>query len=147
MPNDASASAADQTQLDDLTKRLERKTKEVEIIQQVSSKINATLDLENIAKTMLSLMDEFFGFQYAMILLLDEEDEALSVLATHGYEDDGLGAKVKVGMGVIGMVAKRRKLMRMANLGQQRAYILMRQVKHQGMLSSRFENWPLLKKK
>ncbi|SVC42181.1 uncharacterized protein METZ01_LOCUS295035, partial [marine metagenome] len=47
MPNDASASAADQTQLDDLTKRLERKTKEIEIIQQVSSKINATLDLEN----------------------------------------------------------------------------------------------------
>ena len=123
MPNDASASAVDQTQLDGLTKRLERKTKEVEIIQQVSSQINATLDLENIAKTMLSLMDEFFGFQYAMILLLDEEDEALSVLATHGYEDDGLGAKVKVGMGVIGMVAKRRKLMRMANLGQQRAYM------------------------
>ena len=26
-------------------------------------------------------------------------------------------------MGVIGMVAKRRKLMRMANLGQQRAYM------------------------
>ena len=61
MPNDASASAADQTQLDDLTKRLERKTKEIEIIQQVSSKINATLDLENIAKAMLGLMDEFLA--------------------------------------------------------------------------------------
>ena len=121
MPNETPG--PDQVQLDELKKRLERKTKEVEIIQQVSSQINATLDLENIAKTMLSLMDEFFGFQYAMILLLDEEDEALSVLATHGYEDDGLGAKVKVGMGVIGMVAKRRKLMRMANLGQQRAYM------------------------
>ena len=52
MPNDASASAVDQTQLDGLTKRLERKTKEVEIIQQVSSQINTTLDLEKIAKTM-----------------------------------------------------------------------------------------------
>ena len=82
MPNETPG--PDQVQLDELKKRLERKTKEVEIIQQVSSKINATLDLENIAKTMLSLMDEFFGFQYAMILLLDEEDEALRVLATHG---------------------------------------------------------------
>ena len=123
MSNDASASAAEQTQLDDLTKRLERKTKEIEIIQQVSSKINATLDLENIAKAMLGLMDEFFGFQHAMILLLDEGEEALRVLATHGYDEEGVGARVKVGMGVIGMVAKRRKLMRMANLGQQRAYM------------------------
>ena len=121
MPNDAPA--PDQTQLDDLKQRLERKTKEVEIIQQVSSKINTTLDLENIAKAMLGLMDEFFGFQYAMILLLGEEESTLSVLATHGYEEQGVGAKVKVGMGVIGMVAKRRKLMRMANLGAQRAYM------------------------
>ena len=121
MPNDTPA--PDQAQLDDLTKRLERKTKEVEIIQQVSSKINATLDLESIAEAMLRSMDEFFGFQHSMILLLDEGAEALSVLATHGYDEQGVGAKVKVGMGVIGMVAKRRKLMRMANLGMQRGYM------------------------
>ena len=113
----------DKVKLDELKIHLERKSKEVEIIQQVSSQINATLDLENIARTMLDLMDEFFGFRYAMILLLDESKENLSVLATHGYKDGGLGAKVKVGIGVIGMVAKRRKLMRMANLGQQRSYM------------------------
>ena len=121
MTNDATV--PDQAQLEELTQRLERKTKEVEIIQQVSSQINATLNLENIAQTMLGLMDEFFGFQHTMILLLNEGEESLSVLATHGYEEQGVGAKVKVGMGVIGMVAKRRKLMRMANLGAQRAYM------------------------
>ena len=110
-------------ELEELKKRLERKTKEVEIIQHVSSEINATLDLVNVAETMLNLMDEFFGFEHSMILLLTEEEEVLSVLATHGYEDDGVGAKVKIGVGVTGMVAKRRKLMRMANLGQQRAYM------------------------
>ena len=52
----------DQVQLDKLNQKLERKTKEVEIIQQVSSQINATLNLQNIANTMLELMDEFFGF-------------------------------------------------------------------------------------
>ena len=72
---------------------------------------------------MLELMDEFFGFKHTMILLLEEKDEILNVLATHGYEELGVGAKVKVGIGVIGMVAKRRKLMRMANLGAQRAYM------------------------
>ena len=60
MPNETPD--PDQVKLDELKKSLERKTKEVEIIQQVSSQINATLDLENIAKTMLSLMDEFLVF-------------------------------------------------------------------------------------
>jgi len=122
MPNDAPASEA-QASLEELTQRLERKTKEVEIIQQVTSQINMTLNLENIAKAMLELMDQFFGFQHTMILLLDEDEESLSVLATYGYDEQGVGATVKVGVGVIGMVAKRRKLMRMANLGAQRAYM------------------------
>ena len=113
----------DQDLLKKINQKLERKTKEVEIIQQVSSQINATLNLQNIANTMLELMDEFFGFKHTMILLLEEKDEILNVLATHGYEEQGVGAKVKVGIGVIGMVAKRKKLMRMANLGAQRAYM------------------------
>ena len=113
----------DQDLLEKINQKLERKTKEVEIIQQVSSQINATLNLQNIANTMLELMDEFFGFKHTMILLLEEKDEILNVLATHGYEEQGVGAKVKVGIGVIGMVAKRKKLMRMANLGAQRAYM------------------------
>ena len=87
----------DQVQLDKLNQKLERKTKEVEIIQQVSSQINATLNLQNIANTMLELMDEFFGFKHTMILLLEEKEQILNVLATHGYEDQGIGAKV-VGM-------------------------------------------------
>ena len=111
----------DQDFLKKINQKLERKTKEVEIIQQVSSQINATLNLQKIANTMLELMDEFFGFKHTMILLLEEKDEILNVLATHGYEEQGVGAKVKVGIGVIGMVAKRKKLMRMANLGAQRA--------------------------
>ena len=76
----------DQDLLEKINQKLERKTKEVEIIQQVSSQINATLNLQNIANTMLELMDEFFGFKHTMILLLEEKDEILNVLATHGYE-------------------------------------------------------------
>ena len=47
----------DQNQLDDQTKLLERKTKEIEIIQQVSSEINKTLDIDLISKAMLLAMD------------------------------------------------------------------------------------------
>ena len=102
---------------------LERKIREVELIKEVSAQVNKTLDINLIANTMLALMDEHFGFKHSMILILDEAKENLSVLATYGYEDDGIGAKVKVGVGVIGMVAKRKKLMRMANMGMQKSYM------------------------
>ena len=112
-----------QNEIDAISKLLDRKSKEVEIIKQISSQINKTLDINLIAKATLLGMDEFFGFKHSMILLKNENTDDLSVLATHGYDDQGIGAKVKIGVGVIGIVAKRKKLMRMANLGMQRSYM------------------------
>ena len=102
---------------------LERKKREIELIKDVSGQINKTLDIDSIAQTMLELMDKHFGFEHSMILTLDSNNETLSVLATHGYKDRGIGAKVRVGVGVIGMVAKRKKLMRMANMRMQMNYM------------------------
>ena len=101
---------------------LERRTKEVEIIKQISGQINKSLNLSVIASTMLSLMDEYFGFKHSMILLVSEDKKSLNVLETYGYENKGIGAKVNFGIGVIGIVAQKKKLMRMANLGMQRSY-------------------------
>ena len=102
---------------------LERRTKEVEIIKQISGQINKSLNLSVIASTMLSLMDEYFGFKHSMILLVSEDKKYLNVLETYGYENKGIGAKVSFGIGVIGIVAQKKKLMRMANLGMQRSYM------------------------
>tara|TARA_A100001015_G_scaffold235067_1_gene266750 strand:+ start:5078 stop:6580 length:1503 start_codon:yes stop_codon:yes gene_type:complete len=102
---------------------VDRKSKELEIIQQVSLQINKSLDLNVIAKTLLAAMDEYFGFKHSMILLMNSDKKYLSVLETHGYDEKGIGAKVLVGIGVIGTVAKRKKLMRMANMGMQRSYM------------------------
>ena len=111
-------------EFENLKKVLERKTKEFEIIKQISSQINKTLDVNLIARAMLNAMDEFFGFKYSMMLLFDEKMQKLNVLATHGYDIDGIGASVKIGVGVIGIVAKKKKMMRMANLGMQRSYMM-----------------------
>ena len=110
-------------EFENLKKVLDRKTKEFEIIKQISSQINKTLDVNLIASAMLNAMDEFFGFKHSMILLVDEKMQKLNVLATHGYEIKGIGASVKLGVGVIGIVAKKKKMMRMANLGMQRSYM------------------------
>jgi signal transduction histidine kinase len=108
--------------IDELNKDLSRKTQEVHIIQEISREINATLELDEILATILQSMDETFGFRHSMILLLEEGKDILRVAASRGYTDSGLGAEVKVGQGVIGVVAKKRKLMRMGGIGTQMAY-------------------------
>ena len=102
---------------------LERRSNEVEIIKQISNQINKSLNLNSIAHAMLNLMNEFFGFKHSMILLVSQDKKHLNVLETFGYKNKGVGARVKFGVGVIGIVAEKKKLMRMANLGMQRSYM------------------------
>ena len=103
--------------------QLARKTEEIRIIQQVSSEINATLDLGAILEITLKAMDAAPGFNHGMILLADVAGEKLVLAASRGYEDAGIGAEVGVGQGIIGVVAKRRRIMRMGNIQAQLTYL------------------------
>ena len=109
--------------VDQLNADLVRKTQEVRIIQEISSEINTTLDLEIILSKMLSSLDKTFEFKHSMVLLVNDTGETLKVAASHGYNESGIGAEVKTGEGIIGVVAKRKKLMRMGNIGTQMAYM------------------------
>src|SRR4030095_7924537 len=99
-----------------------RKTAEVRILQRVSADINSTLDLDEICGAALRTMDDLFEFHHANILLLEADHKTLKVTASRGYENQAVGGRVPVGTGVIGMVAQKRQMMHVSNLGQQRAY-------------------------
>ena len=103
-------------------KDLARQMAEVRILQRVSADINSTLDLDEICDAALRTMDELFEFHHASILLLEPDHRTLKVIASRGYENQAIGGRVQVGTGVIGMVAQKRKIMHVNNLGQQRAY-------------------------
>jgi len=105
----------------DLAEQLARRSAEVEVLRRIALDINATLDLAPIYDVVLRTMDECFGFRHSIILLL-EGSNTLRVVASHGYEDQALGGTVAVGIGVIGTVAKRRRLMRVNHLRAQQAY-------------------------
>ena len=105
----------------ELAERLARRSAEVEVLRRIALDVNATLDLDSIYEIVLHTMDECFGFRHAIILLL-EDPGTLRVVASRGYEHQALGGTVEVGVGVIGMVAKRRRLMRMNHLRSQQAY-------------------------
>lgn len=109
--------------IDALNDKLSRKVQEVRVIQEVSSEINSTLDLNEILQKILKSMDEILGFKYSMILLLNQEGDKLILSASRGYVQGGIGAEVKVGLGIIGVVAKRRRIVRMGNIRSQISYM------------------------
>ena len=104
------------------TAELARKTAEVQILQRVSADINSTLDLEEICDVALRTMDELFEFHHANIFLLESGGQTLKVVASRGYENQATGGRVQIGAGVVGVVAQKRRMMHVSNLGQQRAY-------------------------
>jgi transcriptional regulator with GAF, ATPase, and Fis domain len=91
-------------------------------IHKISTEINSTLDLDEICAIVLRTMNEHFRFRHSLILLLDEDGKTLSVVASRGYKDAERGAKVPLGAGVIGLVAQKRRILRVGNLGRRRAY-------------------------
>ena len=98
-----------------------RKTAEFQVLQRVSAELNSTLELDEIYEAALRTMAELFEFHHANILVLEPGD-TLRVVASRGYENQAVGGRVRVGTGVIGIVAQRRKMLHVSNLGQQRAY-------------------------
>jgi DNA-binding NtrC family response regulator len=101
---------------------MEPDTPELRILERVSSSIASTLDLHDLYRICLEMLDELFGFRHTLLLLLDETGDALTVVAARGYEDPVLGASVPVGTGVHGVVARKRRILHLTNLGRQRAY-------------------------
>jgi DNA-binding NtrC family response regulator len=101
---------------------LARRTREFQVLQRAAETITATLDLDEIYESALRTMGELFEFHHAIILLLEPDGETLKVVASRGYENQAMGGRVKMGTGVIGLVAERRKPLYVGNLGQQRVY-------------------------
>ena len=119
-----------------------KKTQDLKIIQKIAVEVSSSHNLDQILQIVLDILDQMLGFKHSMILLLDETDNTLSVVASHGYDEIGIGAKVPMGVGVIGTVAKHKKLMRMSNIQYQRKYAqsIRSQVQRQGTGTNVLEN-------
>ena len=109
--------------VDRLNAELARKTNEVRIIQQISSEISSTLDLDRILAISLDAMETVLGFRHSMILVASGDESVLTVAASRGYDGGRTGAEIPLGQGVLGVAARRRRIVRMGNVATQRAYL------------------------
>jgi hypothetical protein len=85
-------------------------------LQLVSERINRASDLESLLASVLESLEEFFTFSHTSILLWDETNRRLTTIASRGYGKSGIGAEVALGEGLIGTVARERRLLRLSSL-------------------------------
>jgi adenylate cyclase len=86
-------------------------------LQLVSERINRADDLETLLAAALDALAVYFGFQHTFVLLLDEPSRKLVTIACRGY-GGGVGAEVALGEGIIGTVARERRVLRLNALNE-----------------------------
>lgn len=90
-------------------------------MRRVAQTVNASLDLVEVLRLVLEAMRDAFDFQHSMILL-PVDGKFLEVRASLGYEGAGVGTQVDMDAGPLGVVARRKKLVRLASTGVSMRY-------------------------
>jgi adenylate cyclase len=81
----------------------------------ITEVVGATEGMGELVDVVLRNLDEVFGFSQSLLLLYDGAD-TLFTIASHGFDTQGIGSEVPLGVGIIGMAAARRQPLRAANL-------------------------------
>jgi hypothetical protein len=100
-------------------------------LQDMSERVRSAGSLEHLLDSILAGLEEVFGFTHSMILLTGEEPSTLVTIASRGYPEGGAGAEVRIGEGIVGMVAEARKPIRIAGLIREMLYALAVRVRAQ----------------
>src|SRR5262249_25413724 len=91
-------------------------------LQLVSQRAARATNLDELLSTLLATLEEAFGFEHSMVLLADETEKKLFAVASRGYGEEGIGAEVGVGAGLIGTVARERCILRVQGVGTELRY-------------------------
>lgn len=95
---------------------------DLESLRLMAERLNRSEVLSDLLDSSLQLLDELFGFHHAMILLADEPHAKLFTIASRGYAENGVGSEVGIGEGLIGMVARARRALRLSAIDHSLRY-------------------------
>jgi adenylate cyclase len=89
---------------------------------ELCARLSRCSDLDTLVRVTVDGLAEVLGYEHSQLLLLDEDGSRLFTIASHGYADEGIGAEVAVGEGLIGMVASTCAPISIGNLRQMAKY-------------------------
>jgi adenylate cyclase len=91
-------------------------------LAQLAQAIAQAQDMDELFQRTLDELQRGFGLDHVFILLHEPARERLFTVASRGYEQSGVGAEVKVGVGTIGVVARSRRPLLSGNLRMELGY-------------------------
>jgi hypothetical protein len=96
----------------------------VKALQDLSARIQRADSLETLVDSILEGLEESFGFRNSYILIPTDQEGVLVTMATRGYAAGSVGAEVRYGEGIGGLVAEARKPIRISGLLRGMLYAL-----------------------
>ena len=97
-------------------------TERLRALAQLAQAVAQAQEMDELFQRTLDELQRGFGLTHVFILLHEQARERLFTVASRGYEQSGVGAEVKVGVGTIGVVARSLRPLRSGNLRMQLGY-------------------------
>lgn len=110
-------------EIDKLVTELAESKRKLEIFRKVSAELNKLISLPEKLHNILAILDRQFALSNSLILIPDEQVQALIVYASHGYKTQMIGKQVPFGQGIIGLSAVRKKHINLTGIRRKQHYL------------------------
>lgn len=89
---------------------------------ELCSRISRCTDLDSVVSVTVDGLADLLGYEHSLLALADETGQRLFTIASHGYDDEGVGSEVPLGDGIVGVAAASCAPVRIGNQHQLRKY-------------------------
>jgi len=105
-------------------RELERKTKELTALFEISRIINSSFDFKNNLYKALKILSDILDMQRATITLYDEDTNTLQIAVAYGLTEEQIAkGKYRIGEGIVGRVFKTGESMIVPNIGKEPLFL------------------------
>src|SRR5690606_26102295 len=89
---------------------------------ELAARLGRAPDLDALVGSTVAGLAELLGYEHSLLALRDEAADSLYVIASHGYDAEGVGSEIPAREGPVGLAADRCAPLRVGAVKQMRRY-------------------------